>query len=157
MTVNDLKTNLNLCVVDAEVEAARGGAMSRCVTTETFFIQIMVTTRMRTTRMVLKLNLVPLSLTLLRPLPLSGTVRPEFLMIVLNLMAKNRRDLSLARQELTLQLEGLVSARPAPLLISPPMGLSALLPPQPHFPAHQPGCQSFKKFRSLSFIFRKKL
>ena len=111
----------------------------------------------RTTRMVLKLNLVPLSLTLLRPLPLSGTVRPEFLMIVLNLMAKNRRDLSLARQELTLQLEGLVSARPAPLLISPPMGLSALLPPQPHFPAHQPGCQSFKKFRSLSFIFRKKL
>ena len=36
MTVNDLKTNLNLCVVDAEVEAARGGTVSRCVTTETF-------------------------------------------------------------------------------------------------------------------------
>ena len=69
--------------------------MSRCVTTETFFIQMLVTTRMRMmrmTRMVLKLNLVPLSLTLLRPLPLSGTVRPEFLMIVLNLMPTNRRD-----------------------------------------------------------------
>ena len=35
--INDLKTNLNLCVVDAEVKAARGGAMSRCVTTETIF------------------------------------------------------------------------------------------------------------------------
>ena len=37
MMIDDLKTNLNLCVVDAQVEAARGGTMSSCVTTAIFF------------------------------------------------------------------------------------------------------------------------
>ena len=40
--------------------------------------------------MVMVMDLVPLSLTLLRPLPLSGTVRPELLLNVLKFDAKRR-------------------------------------------------------------------